>query len=327
MDIPEEINWNTDNYEPNVITSSSNHLGFPDLIYHKGTWFVTYRESDGHVGTFSKIKVLKSNDFKKWEECNTFELSGWDLRDPKFSYDDLKDSLYLHVYATDKKVPSNYYFRFDNLLKSFDMDREQLLKINLPENVTSYWLWDHIWYKGDLYVAGYRTDNVRFYKFYSLNDTPQLFAFIRGNGVTEAKLQFYNGSLYALIRRWNDALLGEVILPVNNLDISATINDESSFYWTEKFSQLKALGGPNMVIADSVFYIGGRVLDENNNPRTSLYQYSLKDRDLKHLETFISYGDNSYPGMVLRENTIYGCYYTLAPDYQGYQIRSFIRPI
>ena len=266
VDIPEEITWNTDSYEPNVITSSSNHLGFPDLTYHKGTWFVTYRESDDHVGTFSKIKVLKSNDFKEWKVCNTFELYGWDLRDPKFSYDDVKDSLYLHVYAANQKgtinnlygsIRHNYYFKFDNLLKSFDIDGEQLLEINLPVDVPSYWLWDPIWYKGDMYVAGYRNDNVRFYKFSSLNSTPQLFAYIRGNGVTETTLQFYNGSLYALIRRWNDALLGEVILPVNNLDVSASINDESSFYWTEKFSQLKALGGPNMVIADSVIYIGG----------------------------------------------------------------------
>lgn len=337
IDVPENIDWNTDNYDPGVIIESSKHLGFPDLIYHEKDkiWLVTYRESDAHVfGTFNKINVIKSKDFKNWETCNTYAFPGWDLRDPKFSYDDVNDILYLHIHAAKEQgnlnsnygsVRNNLYFTYNKLNKSFDMEVERIPIIQLTDIFPTDWLWRPIWRMGNMYVAGYRQNNVRFYKYANLNEVPLIFANEKGHSASETTLRFYNGKLYALIRRSTDALLGELVYSDNEADVPPTKNDV--FSWKISFPELKGLGGPNMIIEDSIVYIGGRVLDENSTPRTMLYQYSLKTEELIHLETFISYGDNSYPGMVLRKDTIYGCYYSSASNYKNHQIRSFIKPI
>ena len=100
IDIPENIDWNTDNYEPEVMVTSHYHLGFPDLAFYKNHWYVSYRESDDHGGpltTFSKIHILRSTDFKKWDEINVYEYPGYDLREGVFSYNDKTDNLYLHI--------------------------------------------------------------------------------------------------------------------------------------------------------------------------------------------------------------------------------------
>lgn len=85
-DIPEDIEWNTDNYEPGVVISSSNHLGFPDLVFYNNVWYASYRESDDHgsTSTRSSIRILKSTDFKKWQEINIYEMADYDVREGFF---------------------------------------------------------------------------------------------------------------------------------------------------------------------------------------------------------------------------------------------------
>lgn len=330
-DIPEDIEWNTDNYEPGVVISSSNHLGFPDLVFYNNVWYVSYRESDDHgsTSTRSSIRILKSIDFKKWEEINVYEMQDYDVREGFFSYDELTNNLYLHIHYcnfTGKlgdygDIRNNVFIHFDNSTNKFE-EQNDFKRILLPEGGTRDLLWMPLWHKGNMYATGYSKGNVRFYIFSDINKEAIIFSSFSENLSTETTLKFYNDQLYALMRRRSDVLFftfSDVTKALTNNIEQTTIPFETTLL------NIGELGGPNMVIKDSIAYIGGRSKDENGIPRTTIYKYSLKNKEIELYERLISYGDNSYPAMILQDDRIYGVYYTKKNDYRGgYQIRSFI---
>ena len=68
-----------------MIWDKGDHNAFTDLIRYKGRWICTFRESEAHVGGDGKIRVLESNDGKKWASAALIAEAGTDLRDPKLS--------------------------------------------------------------------------------------------------------------------------------------------------------------------------------------------------------------------------------------------------
>lgn len=326
---PREFEENLENYNGNIVIESSRHLAFPDLIRYEDTWYVTYRESDAHVlGTYSKIKVLKSIDFKNWTECNSYEIPGYDLRDPKFSFDDESDSLYLHFHVVNEKgasyanygtVRKNYYVKFDN--DSHEFDDQSFYELKQPQNLSNFWLWRPYWYEHNLYVGGYNNGRLVYLRYSCISAEPLIFAELKGQSIGETTLKIFNNRLYSISRRKNDTLLGELALPINSLE-KRTAPDKIPIDTLSL--PIGQLGGPNMVILDSIIYFGGRSKDDTNTDRTIIYQYSLREKNLTKIETLMSYGDNSYPGFFLLGNSIYGVYYTQTRNLDKFQIRSFI---
>ena len=218
-DVPEIEKNNND--ELNIIVSSNEHLAFPDIIYYKDEWYVSYRESDAHVhGLFSKIYVLKSRDFVNWINCNTYEIPGYDLRDPKFSFNEITDSLYLHFHVTDEiaalsknygTLRKNYYVEYDKLKKVFK-DKEYR-ELNQAPNFPNYWLWRPYWYNNKLYVGGYKSGKVNLLKYESVNSEPIIISEINGNWLSETTLSVYNNQMYILSRRTHDTSFSK--LPVD----------------------------------------------------------------------------------------------------------------
>jgi len=327
-DVPEvEVN---SSYQSNIIISNENHLAFPDIIEYNDTWYVSYRESDAHVnGTFSKIIVLKSNDFLIWEQCNIFELPGYDLRDPKFSYNEMTDSLYLHFHITNENGTlskeygserKNIYVEFDKLKNIFNEKEYQELK--QAPNFPNYWLWRPYWYNNKLYVGGYKTGTVNLLKYESINSVPIIISQIIGDGIGESTLSVYNNKMYILSRRRDDALFS--VLPVKMDSIKKIKNNVLLPITDSKILSIGPLGGPNMILFDNFVFLGGRSVDGAKKDRTMFYKYyPLKD-EIQHYETMISYGDNSYPGMMLKDNYIYGVYYTQNSSLNRLEIRSFV---
>ncbi|MDN5291009.1 MAG: hypothetical protein PWQ06_1248 [Anaerophaga sp.] len=324
----EEIEWNITEYDGNIVIESSQHLAFPDLTYYGGNWYVTYRESDAHVlGTYSKIKVLQSANFKNWTECNSFEIPGYDLRDPKFSYNEVTDSLYLHFHVVNEKgtlsanygsFRKNYYVPFDK--NSFKFNDQRFYELKQPQNLSNFWLWRPYWYQQNLYVGGYNNSRLVYLKYSCITTEPVIFSELKGQSIGETTLKIFNNRLYSISRRKNDTLFGELTIPIDSL---GKVIIPSKIPIDTISIPIGQLSGPNMVILDSIVYLGGRSKDDTNTDRTIIYQYSLRDKNLKKIETLISYGDNSYPGFFLLGNTIYGIYYTQNRSYNKYQIRSF----
>lgn len=326
-----EVLWNEAKYDPHVIIKSNNHLAFPDLINYNDTWYVTYRESDAHIhGSFSKIIVLKSKDFINWEQCNVYEKVGWDLRDPKFSYNEITDSLFLHIHSTNEigtermgygTIRKNQYFVFNKNYNRFEVNEGELKSTDEYKN---YWLWRPYWYNNNLYVSAYRSGNNLFYKYDNINKEPIIIGKMNGEAINETTFRVYNNKLYFIARRNNeDALFGSLN---ENLDSLKNIKTSTFIPFEYNILKIGQLGGPNMVIHDSIAYIGGRS-ELSSIDRTIIYKYSILSKEIDILVVLESYGDNSYPGMVLIDNTIYGIYYTQNNNYNGYEIKGFKIPL
>lgn len=330
VDPIERIDWKTENYEPGIIVSSHSHLGFPDLIYHNNTWYMSYRQADDHGSYTSKssVHVLKSKNFIDWTEINSFELPGLDLRSGIFSYNKIENKLYLHLHAaiiSDTRDQyginrKDFYSIFDNTTGSFG-NNEELQIIAKHKDFPLDWLWKPVWHDNDLYAVGYSKFRACFYKYTDLHTSPIIFAKIENLKVNETKFTIVEDSLYFLARTNNVPFFGRLGINIKEVkNISMDVNIPLNL---EKLPELAPLGGPNMIIKNDIAFIGGRVNDDDGKPRTMLFQYSLKNKELNHIETFISYGDNSYPGLVLQDSLLYGIYYTQNYKFNRYEIRSF----
>ena len=310
--------------QTNIVISSINHLAFPDLLFYNNIWYLTFRESDAHVkGSFSKIKVLKSFDFKNWTEINSYELTGFDLRDPKLSYNELTDNIYLHIPATN--TSGVYGVIRKNFIVEFNKHNLQFLSdslrhtIKLPDKYPNDWLWRPVWHEGILFAAGYKQGNLRFYKYENYNKPPLIFSYLEGNGSSEATLNFNNDKIYTLVRRGVDAYFGTgLLIDVMKFDsLSSILN----FEWTSL--PFPELGGPNVVIYNDKAFIGGRTPEY----KTAIINYSISKNEIENIEELYSFGDNSYPGMVIYNDVLYGVYYTQSENLQTFQIRSFLYPL
>ena len=294
------------------IVVSKNHLSFPDLVYFNNMWYVVYRESDGHIGTYSIIKVLKSKDFDKWEEIFSYELSGWDLRDPKFSLNQSYNKLYLHFHSTTFKnygvQRENLYIEYNQQINNFSKEEADIKKIVVPTNYENIWLWRPEWNNGVLYCIGYNPNIIKgvvLFTYPTITATnPNITPLLDHLGATEGTIRFNNDQVYCLIRRnSNDAILGEY-----------NIKKTSDFSWNNIIS-LYDFGGPNMVLSDDFIFLGGR-----KNDSLFIGRLKLKDSNnsIEELEKLPSMGDCSYPGMVLFNNMLYIAYYTQKDN--GYAI-------
>lgn len=326
VDDPFNIEEAISSYDLRVVISSEKHLAFPDLIYHDKTWYVTYRESDLHVlGTYSKIIVLKSVDFKNWTFCNSYENPLYDLRDPKFSFNEVTNELYLHFHgASNLSQTSRYSLTRENFYVSYNKqigkfnDEEKVKKLKLPTTNSYSWLWRPIWHDGNLYAAGYLS-GLKFHKYTNIDTVP--YTIFNSSIGGETTLRFYKNRLYALSRYGDGAMFGESTLSNDSL-LKLDKSIDNLMQWTI-LNFNGQLGGPNMLIKDSVVYIGGRI-KQREVPRTAIYKYSLKDKSLNLMEELVSYGDNSYPGLYIKNDSLYGVYYTQSNNYNMYEILSFV---
>lgn len=295
-----------------VVISSSQHLAFPDLIWYHDFWYITFRLSDAHVnGTYSKIKVLKSSDFITWEESSNFEYPDFDLRDPKFSLNTETDSLYLHCHGASTigvygQTRKNLYINYTDEIYGVNKKIVSFRELPLLKEFKYDWLWRPIWNEGKLYVGGYRHDQFRLYQYNNINDTPVILKSLN-EGIGETTLRIKNDRIYFLSRKKAAGILGNSL--ISSFD----------FQWESLFTQ--ELGGPNFIIRNDTLFLGGRL-----NSTTSIFSYPMNKEsyELNLIFEFPSkYPDCGYPGLYLKDNIIYGVYYTVSLKDEGFQIKTF----
>lgn len=320
----EDDDFSTPPYLQNdLLISANDHLAFPDLAWFNNAWYLAYRVSDSHVmGTFNRIVVCRSVDFDNWEEINSFEYGGFDLRDPKFSLNEQTDSLYLHIHAASEE--GIYGAQRKNLLVRFNKEQNRFASgihsnLRLPAGYQNDWLWRPVWHKGMCIAGGYSDGHLRFYKYQSFDTEPVIFSSLSEHRPSESTIKFEGERMFTLVRREGDSWFGVSPDSVYK-NLSAQIPAVDLGWTSLPFSYLR---GPNMVIQNGKAYIGGR----NNDDRTAIIIYSIADNRIEQVDELYSYGDNSYPGMVLRDNKIYGVYYTQSKKGKSFQIRKFIYSI
>ena len=294
------------------ITASSNHLAFPDLIRYNDKWFLTYREGDGHLyKDFSKIIVLISEDFVKWNKLQELEISKLDLRDPKFSFNSSINKLYIHFHGipqgTELKNSRSYYCEFSDNDMEFDIIKMLRLPDNLPNKLWECdWLWKPLWYKSKFYVNGYLYNGIRTYSTNDLSKGVSLIGKSWNIGWSEAASIIKEDTLITVVRTNGLAKWGKTSL--KNIDYewgNIPIND---------------IGGPNLIhFNNNSYFIAGR-----QEGRFEIFNYDADNNNIISIFRSNSISpDIGYNGMFLHNNKLYAVYYEELPD-KSYVIKRVV---
>ena len=301
--------WMMASQAPQVISvrqiwDQGRHNAFTDLIRFQGQWFCAFREAEDHVGGDGKLRVLRSKDGDRWEAAALLEEEGIDLRDPKLS---VTPDGRLMIVAGGSVYQGTKTLRGRQPRVSFSDDGRQWTPVRriLAEGD---WLWRVTWHKGKAYGVSYTVNsagaaagedwNVTLYE--STNGLQwKLVTRLEVPGrANETTLRFFaNDECVALVRREagdKQAWIGSSRPPYRE------------WRWTASGSQV---GGPNfIVLADGSMIGGGRVYGADGKHKTGV---GRRSRDRYTPEVMLpSGGDNSYPGLVWEDGTLWVSYYS-----------------
>lgn len=273
------------------------HAAFTDLLYHNGTWFLAFRESDQHAaGKDGVIRILHSQDGENWNTASIIRKKGIDLRDPKLSITP-EGNFHLVIggseYSNGQWMTSRSYIAFSGDGKNWS-DLTQILD-------DKEWLWRVTWHKGTGYGIAYRSipGKGRVAALYATTDGLNfhpLQVFDITHNPSEATIRFLeDDTMVILIRRGGNAWVGT----------SASSYDDVRWVETELY-----LGGPNFVVLpDGRMIASGRVYNEDLSEKTAVLE--MTTQGLKRLFDLPSGGDDtSYPGMVIHGDEIWISYYS-----------------
>jgi hypothetical protein len=292
-----QINW------IKTIWSRAQHNAFTDLCEFHTDMYCCFREAGNHISADGKIRVIRM-DFagNKLAEQN-LSIPGADLRDPKLSITS-DGKLLLLAYA--RHTDTDNRTRFGQPVNWLSTDGHSWSNPRYFAD-KNWWLWRLRWHKGqamgfaynrgqqalDLYQGDpRRTFNPIQHKVFSLA--------IQGKGYpNESDIAFADDdTAYALIRRDADSCTAQ---------LGVAKPPYKRWQW---FDLGEYIGGPVMLKLDAVkALVAGRYW-QGLNPRTALFELDLQSAKLQLKLILPSAGDCSYPGLVLKDKTLYVSYYS-----------------
>ena len=287
------------------IWSRAHHNAFTDLVRWKGSFYVTFRESEAHVyANNGAIRVLTSPDGQNWHSVAYFFKKGIDLRDPKLSVTPDGRLMVLMggaVYRGEENLRTGTLVSFSDAegphfspLKTVQIDPR--VKSNFD------WLWRVTWHKGKAYGVLYQRKNQG--KLYLLVSRDG----IRFSKITtwtlpgfpnETSLAFRGDEMIALVRRdgSEDArgFIGRSLPPYQK--------------WSWHKVGIK-LGGPALLVLPN-----GKLLCASRYYRTGFTNRTILGKitpngDFNRLVILPSGGDCSYPGLFTGDSLLYVSYYS-----------------
>ncbi len=287
--------------EVEKIRDEAPHNAFTDLIRFRDRWYCCFREGRGHASGAGKIRIIVSDDGKKWKSAALLDQEKVDLRDAHLSITP-DGRLMLNggaaFPATRNPLRDHYSF------VSFSKDGTKWSK--LQRVVGSWeWLWNVDWHEGKAYGVAYGWDpksKVRRYRatLYRSKDGVD-FEKVTAFGLpqtTEATLAFDGDTMYCLQRRDgnpNTAQLGVSKPPYKK--------------WTWK-SLGHYFGGPNLIrLPNGQWWAAGRKRIKGRS-QTVLGRLDPKTAKLDSILVLPSGGDTSYPGLVFHDGKLWLSYYS-----------------
>lgn len=284
------------------VCSVGSHNAFTDLCRFKKKLFCCFRQALNHVSDDGIIKIYSLSLNGSVISKTTLRIANCDLRDPKVSITP-DGKLMLIAYARSIQQgsvinPSKnlYWISTDGIswsgAKSFAQD--------------NWWLWRVRWHNDQAYGFAYnRSANaIDLYK----GDPRRTFQkhltsalSLKHNNLgypNESDLIFKDNMCYAIVRRDADSY-------------SAQLGHSQFPYRKWQWLDLKFyLGGPVMtMLQDKVAIVAGRVIQQNKL-MTAVFCLDLTSGKVINKLLLPSAGDNSYPGMVLIDSTLYLSYYS-----------------
>ena len=285
---------------------------------HSQTWSFTTKNfivffvkakatSRGPGGKNGTIRIIESKKGKHWKSVAVLSSDTIDLRDPKISV--MPDGwLMLIMGGSEYRNGKN---RGTTSLVSFSTDGIRFSEpkpVNLdPETKRTYdWIWRVTWHGSIGYAVDYHADslsgewNTVLLKTTDGTTFQPVFHFDIANRPSEATIRFSpkSDTMYIALRRDKNGangLFGHAAFPY------------TQWQWNDLGIRL---GGPNFVMLPSgQWCIGTRIYADHKDAKTGLYRYR-EGSPIKKILEFPSGGDNSYPGMLIRNKALYVVYYS-----------------
>jgi hypothetical protein len=298
------------------IWDAGHHNAFTDLVRWHDRFWITFREADAHVGGNGLIRVLVSDDGKKWEAAAGLTEEGVDLRDPKFSVTpDDRLMLVMGGSIYDGKTLLGRQPRV-----AFSKDGKEW---TAPEKVLSpgEWLWRVTWHDGIAYGVSY---NASLRKTTEAQEAAKKSEPVEGreewmlrvysgkDGVTydgsvtflgvpghpnETTLRFLqDGKMVALVRREGGDKNGWI-------GVSEKL-PYKRFTWNELD---RRIGGPNFIqLPNGQMWAVCR--DYVPSAKTKLFK--MDEKSLTEVLTLPSGGDTSYAGLLWHDDLLWVSYYS-----------------
>ncbi|MGJ8681958.1 hypothetical protein [Paraglaciecola sp.] len=283
------------------------HNAFTDLCEFNNQLFCCYREAQNHVSADGAIRIISLDFEGKSLNSLKIKLPDTDLRDPKLSITP-QGNLMLLAYARLTNA-ENKTLSSVNLCWVSQTGESWSSMSQLADK--GWWLWRINWHKNTAYGFSYnrKANAINLFK----GDPKRSFHLHQASCLSltkdkkgypnESDMVFINDTAYALIRRDADTYSAQ-------LGISQT--PFKKWIWLD----LKIyIGGPVMLrLNETTLLIAGRIV-QGNKLVTGLISLDIKSLSkntpkLTLVKVLPSAGDNSYPGLVLKNDALYISYYS-----------------
>lgn len=273
------------------------HNAFTDLLRFKSRWYCSLRESDGHMSSGGRIRILSSKDGRTFGPAALFEERGVDLRDPKLSVTP-RGRLMLLAGAT-RFEGGQPVGRRPRTAFSEDGAAWSPLEPILEEGD---WLWRATWHGRWCYGVTYRLLSPRRWTITLLRSTDGVHyegvaELEVGGKPNETSVRFLpDGTAVVLVRREGGNKRGWV---------GTSPPPYIQFRWSELRHRL---GGPNLVVLpDGTMWAGTRII-RGSTARTCLGPITTDS--FAPLVELPSGGDCGYPGLVSHRGRLWVSYYS-----------------
>ena len=286
--------------EARKIWSKANHNAFTDLIRFRGKWYCSFREGSGHVSADGAVRIIRSEDGKKWSSAAHMTSERADLRDPKMCVTPDGKLMVTAAAALGERASGGH-----RCVVWTSSDGSEWSDMKWMDAEKNMWLWRVTWHQDTAHSVGYRTGgDERFVRLYSSSDgvhydtlVPRLFEKGYPN---EATLRFLKDDRCLCVLRRD----GPRDNPTAQLGISRPPYED----WTWKDLGTR-IGGPDFTrLPDGRFVVAARLYD--GGTRTSLLWLDPEEGTLDEFVELPSGGDTSYPGLVWREGELWVSYYS-----------------
>jgi len=292
------------------IWSVSKHSAFTSMIYSKGKFYCTFRESSvGHIPGKKtgegdgEIRVISSLNGEHWESVALVKNKGFDLRDSKIS--EMPDgrlmltiggSIYVDGILKEL-VPQVSFSNADGMFFS----EPQPVNIDPLIKTTRDWLWRVTWFNGIGYGLVYSAFENEPWQLSLLKTTDGinyhlLEKFDMGDKKpNEATVRFLKNGEMKIFLRCESA----------NAQLGSSKPPYTSWQWTDLGC---SAGGPDMIVLpdDNIIFA-----HRNYKEHVSTVISILDDKkQLMPVLSLPSAGDTSYPGLVIHDGFLWISYYS-----------------
>ncbi len=279
-----------------VIYKGRPYAAFTSLVFYNGYFYCSFRDASLHYDPSGNdvgvVKIIKSKTGKKWKEFLTLKMDGIDLRDPKLSV--APNGKIMLLFNAVKYVNGSSVYRQSHVsFISADKSYSEPTPISFTPELNWNWLWDARWIKNTAYGFIYSP----YFAFVSSEDGMDYNVISKldiENSPTEADVIEYEDKFISVVRRKTNALIG------------ISENKGEDWMW---FDAGTKIGCPKLFIYKNQIYAVGRAYNKKSTC-LALFRVDLSDKKVVEIFRKDSQKDNSYPGVVVKDNRLFISHYS-----------------